>query len=869
MIAEKTPSALPSLGKPSGYAVGTERMEFYAHTDPSSTDPRDWEPFIAHVRKSDGAIQFLRDHLTETATLCSSFSSAISLPLCGRLLGLLHDLGKYSAAFQKYIRDVTGLNGERPKTSAENLRGKIDHATSGGQYVWEAYEAARLPCFMAQVLANVLISHHSRSGMKDFIDLSGTSPFLDRLRRMKTHKQEALDRADASIRSEIDGLLGSPSLVAEFKAAITLIQKATPAPIPRQNAFSLLTRYLFSCLLDADRLSTANFESPKCAEFRSTGYSPDWIALRDRFEKHIVCLKGDTEVNRLRVQISKECQAAAARSDRIFTLQVPTGGGKTLASLRFALHRAASSKVHCVDRIIYILPYTSILDQNAEVARNILGDGAVLEHHSNLSPEKDTWRNRALSENWDAPVVFTTSVQFLNCLFATGTKTARRMHQLSNAILIFDEIQTLPIKTVHLFNNAINFLTHQGHTSVVLCTATMPLLQSVNSERGALAISPKNEIIADKTALFKKLKRTAIIDDCRPEKWSCEEVADRSSELQKRHQSLLIVCNTKKSARQLFDLLKLASQIPVIHLSTNMCPAHRRRRILQIREKLDPKNPQPIICVSTQLIEAGVDLDFGCVIRSLAGLDSIVQAAGRCNRHGDRKTGFVHVLNFRDETLHAALHDIELARQITNTRIFHEYRSNPVGFDNDLLSTKAMDQFYKYYFHQRSDEMLYPCKAGKGNPPRAQDCSLLDLLSGNQASLNEANRTANVAAAHLPFKHAFSTAAQAFQVIDAPTQGIIVPYDADGHCGSELIGKLAASYTNEQLSLADQIRLHKQAQQYTVNAFPYVIEKLAGDGALREIQPGEGIYCLDERYYHADLGVTLEALAEQHYIGVH
>lgn len=824
-------------------------------------------PAIAHVRTSDGAIQSVETHLLETASLCSLFASVIGLQLCGRLLGLLHDLGKYSSAFQQYIRDVTGLNGEKAKTDAENRKEKVDHATSGAQYVWDAHKAGSIPCYMAQVLCVTLMSHHSRSGMKDFIDLTGKSPFLDRLNRQNTHKQEALDKADRGILVEINHLLASPALVEEFKTAISVIQSGNTEQIPCRNAFSLLTRYLFSCLLDADRISTAEFEKSRTASFRTTGQTPNWNSLMTRFEDHIASFDEDSEINRLRAQIAHECRAAATRSHNLFTLQVPTGGGKTLASLRFALHRAASKDTHRVDRIIYILPYTSILDQNAAVARKIFGDDIVLEHHSNLSVEKNTWRNRVLSENWDAPIVFTTSVQFLNSLFAAGTKAARRMHQLSNAILIFDEIQSLPIKTIHLFNNAINFLVHQGNTSVVLCTATMPLLESVDPTLGALALSPKNGIILDKAALFKKLKRGTIIDDCRPKKWSQDEVADRARELQKQHLSLLIICNTKDSARRLFELLNQDSVVPVIHLSTNMCPAHRRHRISQIHAKLDPKNPQPIICISTQLIEAGVDLDFGCVIRSLAGLDSIVQAAGRCNRHGHREMGFVHVLNFRDETLSSSLKDIDLAQQITQ-RIFHEYRSDPALFDHDLLSEKAMTRFYEYYFHRRSKEMTYRCKAGKGNPPLVQDCTMLDLLSLNENSLNEAIRTKNTPAASLPFKHAFSTAAQAFEVIDAPTQGIIVPYDADGHRGSELIGELAASYTNEQVSLADQVRLHKESQQYTVNAFPHIITKLAESGMLKELQPGEGIYYLDERHYHDDLGITLEALSEQRTLNV-
>jgi len=825
--------------------------------------------FIAHVRSLDWKVQTLEDHLRQTSDLCGHFSSTIGLPLCGKLLGLIHDLGKYSAAFQRYIRDITGLNGNEAKAKAQKQE-KIDHATSGAQFIWDAYSSKRIPGSLAQILSVVLMSHHSRTGMKDFVNLDGQSPFLRRLSTQddKTHKTESVANAPKKIISEIENLLNSPGLVEEFKIVITGINSHTTEHITRQNTFSLLSRFLFSCLLDADRINTINFENPQAAKYRTANQTSDWNKLLQKFETEIASFKPDSEINKLRDDIAKECRGAARRAERLYTLQVPTGGGKTLASLRFALHRAASAQTHPVDRIIYIIPYTSILDQNAEEVRKILGDHAVLEHHSNLAEEKDNWRNRVLSENWDAPIVFTTSVQFLNSLFAAGTKSARRMHHLCNAILIFDEIQCLPVKTIHLFNNAINFLCQHGNTSAVLCTATMPLLQSVNDKYGALPITEKSGIIRDKKILFKRLKRTEIIDECRPGGWSNNEIAQHAQTLQAEHRSLLIICNTKNSARQLFDLVKSQTDAPVVHLSTNMCPAHRRHKISLIRKRLDPNNHQPVICISTQLIEAGVDLDFGCVIRSLAGLDSIIQAAGRCNRHGHRKIGFVHILNFSEEILYASLKEIERAQQITQNRIFQEYKSDPRSFDHDLLSEKAMDQYYYYYFHKRASEMLYPCKAGKGNPPLAQSCKLLSLLSENEEGMNEVIRTKNTAARKLPFKHAYSTAAQAFQVIDAPTQGIIVPYDDDGHLGSKIIGDLSAAYTNDEVSLADQIRLHKQAQHYIVNAFPHVIKKLTEENALREIKPGAGIYFLDERYYTDDLGVTLEALSEQHYLEV-
>lgn len=824
---------------------------------------------IAHVREADGRIQSLEEHLCETATLCSMFSSTIGMPLCGELLGLLHDIGKYSQAFQDYIRNVTGLNGEEAKSSGLEKRGKIDHATSGAQHIWEAYLAKHIPLALAQILSDVIMSHHSRSGLIDFIDLKGASPFLERVKKddRLTYKAESIRNCDKSILSKIEHLLKSEELTLEYRSAMKLIGGSTLDPIPQHNFVAHLTRFLFSCLLDADRISTIDFENPKASVHRTIGRTPDWKKFLTKFESYISEFELDSEINRIRSNISEECRVAATRPDKLFTLQVPTGGGKTLASMRFALHRAASSETHQVERIIYVLPYTSIIDQNAEELRKIFDENIVLEHHSNLVPEKDTWRNRTLSGNWDAPIVFTTSVQFLNSLFAAGTNSARRMHSLSNAIVIFDEIQSLPIKTIHLFNNAIQFLCGQANTTAVLCTATMPLLQKVEVSLGALSFEERNGIISDKLSLFKELKRTEIIDNCRPDGWSNFEVRDLALKLQSQHQSLLIICNTKDSAKTLFELLKKCADISVVHLSTNMCPAHRKAKIGKLREALNPEKSRPIICISTQLIEAGVDLDFGCVIRSLAGLDSIVQAAGRCNRHGYRKIGLVHIFNFREEKLHAALKEIAEAQRIT-LRIFDEFKKNPESFDHNLLSEKAMNQFYLYFFHQRAQEMTYPCKAGKGKPPVAQNCSLLSLLSLNSESITEAQRTGNAAAEQLLLKQAHSTAAQAFQVIDAPTRGIIVPYDKDGHHGSRLIADLAASYTNDNVTLATQIRLHKQAQQYTVNAFPHVIEKLTKSEALREIQSGEGIYYLDERHYHEDFGVTLEALSEQNFLNL-
>ncbi len=832
--------------------------------------------YIAHVRKSDGVIQTLEDHLRETATLCNLFAAAIGLPLCARLLGLLHDLGKYSAAFQKYIRDVTGMNGEEAREAAEiRDKGKIDHATAGAQFLWQRVDpnTKNTAKIQYQILCAALISHHSRSGIIDFINLQGKSPFLFRIQKAdsSSHLTESLSKADPIILEEINRYASDPELISEASQFIKSILSHVGTGNLFQVQLALYTRFLFSCLLDADRISTIDFEDPDKATMRSLTAPPDWSAHLGKFESHVSEFKTDSDINKIRAHISEDCRQAAEHPDHLLTLPVPTGGGKTLASLRFALHRAASSKTHPVHRIIYVLPYTTILEQNAGEIRKILGEESVLEHHSNLAEERDTKQNRVLSENWDSPIVFTTMVQFLNAMFDSGTKSARRMHQMSNAILIFDEIQCLPIKTVHLFNNAINFLTTQTNTTAVLCTATMPLLEKVNPLHGNLNLSDKNCLIGRKTTLARELRRTEIISKCRPEKWFYQQIADFALEQQELHQSVLIVCNTKDSAKQLFTLINGTPSLPVVHLSTNMCPAHRKHKISLIREKLNPLTPQPVICISTQLIEAGVDLDFGCVIRSLAGLDSIIQAAGRCNRHGHHKEKKpVFVLNFAEENLPTALADIELGQEVT-LRVLHEYQNDPKKFDLSLLSEAAMNLYYEYYFYKRAKQMTYEVKA-RPKPDHqkteiSQSTHLIDLLGKNGLSLSECReRSADKTPLTLPLSQAHSTAAEAFRVIDAPTQGILVPYDKDGHEGSKLISEIAASYRNEGITLGHQIKLHKRAQHYSVNAFPHIIRKLSEMSAISEIHPDSGIYELSPGYYNDDEGITLEALSEKYYV---
>ena len=291
----------------------------------------------------------------------------------------------------------------------------------------------------------------------------------------------------------------------------------------------------------------------------------------------------------------------------------------------------------------------------------------VLEHHSDLTPEQQGWREKMLSENWDAPVVYTTMVQFLETLFGAGTRGARRMHQLANSVLIFDEIQTLPVRCVHLFNNAINFLVEQCGSTVVLCTATQPLLDRVDVKKGSIRVPDGNEIMPDLKALFDDLKRVEVVNSRKPSGWANGEIADLSIKEAHRADSCLVIVNTKKAAQTLYNLAKDQDGMDVYHLSTDLCPAHRKDKLAEIKAKLEEINTKQgnavkLLCFSTQLIEAGVDVDFGAVIRSTAGLDSIAQAAGRCNRNGNREIGIVHVVNPQDENLDM-LPDIKIGKE--------------------------------------------------------------------------------------------------------------------------------------------------------------------------------------------------------------
>ena len=819
------------------------------------------EQVVAHVRGDD--VQPLEDHLEGVARLSAKFAAKFQLSTYGELIGLVHDIGKYSAAFQAYIKSATGmLNQDEDEefVDAEELRGKIDHSTSGAQFVWnELSGKGGMHHALAQVLALCVASHHS--GLIDCLTSKSGQPtedgFSKRMLKLheKTHLREVLERVEPGIRRKANSIISSPGLTDPLRHWFKALLDAAPGVSPEEKGRSsivhfqqgFLVRALFSCLIDADRIDTADFEHPGRARRRYLGNYAGWAELIGRLEQHIGNLPVQHPIDEIRRDVSRHCQQAAARATGIYTLTVPTGGGKTLASLRFALHHANQ---HGLDRVIYVIPFTSIIDQNAEVVRRILEPvgvepgSVVLEHHSNLTPDKQTWRGKILSENWDAPVVYTTTVQLLEALFGSGTRGARRMHQLANAVLVFDEIQTLPINCVHLFNNAMNFLANHCRTTVVLCTATQPLLHKVDPGKGAIQLKNGHEIMPDVGKLFEDLKRVDVVNARKPGGWSYEEVAELAASQVAAIGSCLVIVNTKKSAQAVYELCRKHLGSGVFHLSTSMCPAHRKEKLTEIRVRLDAQPCLPTLCVSTQLIEAGVDVDFGAVIRFTAGLDSIAQAAGRCNRNGRSKQGFVHVVNPRpeDENL-SRLIDIRIGRDKAEG-ILNEYQVDPASFGGNCIGLAAMERYYRDYFFARAEDMSYPISPES----IGRDDDLFNMFSTNSKAVRDYAQTHRYAP-KVFFRQSFMSASKAFKAIDSPTQGIIVPHSAEG---KDLIANLCAAYLPDK-----EFDLLRKAQQYSVNVFPHQLEALSRANAIREIRDGTGIiYLADARYYSAEFGLS-------------
>ena len=795
--------------------------------------------YPSHIKKNH-IVQTHEEHSTEVAELCRKWGKDFGLEKTCQLVGLLHDIGKGTNSFRDYIE----YSYAHPDDKSQ--KGKVDHSTHGAKYIYERYKEGNvLERFTAEWIAMAILSHHG--GLQDFITLDGKSDFLRRVmeKELPTFDESKIvffqRIADENF---IDELF--TQAVQEVETFIHQLDLLIANDEEYYFCYGMMLKVLFSILVDADRLNTTIFMTglDPCHEWNMKQL---WDDFSDKLEDKLAGFIPVNEIQRTRQRIADECLQFAKHPSGIYDLSVPTGSGKTLSSMRYAL---AHAKEYGKERILVVIPYTSIIDQNANEIRGIfLENEAVLEHHSNVV-EDFTKENsleiengaydqasefrRAMTERWEVPVIFTTMVQFLNTLFAGGTKDIRRLHHLKNSVIIFDEIQTLPIKCTFLFNSAMNFISKICNTTIVLCTATQPTLEKI--EMPIQKESP-SEMVHNLDEIFEIFKRSEVENLCIAGGYTPEEVASLIWQDAVKRGNVLCIVNTTAMAKSIYRVLKSLQDIddiknPIFHLSTKMCPAHRKCTLKRIRERLNKK--EPLICVSTQLVEAGVDLSFTTVYRDIAGLASIAQAAGRCNRHGEMDFGLVKIFNIKGEKFNK-LPDIAMGVEISTNML----NANDIDM-SELLSPKVMQRFFmKYYSEQSRKRMGYPTDAGRG--------TLYDLLATNAAGCSA--RKERGYATPIENLVAFREAGKEFHVIDSKTVSVLVPYKH----GKEL-------YLDFNSNVYQQENIYKklkEAQQYMVNLFSYEVQSLLAQEAIHELAIG-GIWALREGYYDPVMGVIVE-----------
>lgn len=701
--------------------------------------------YIAHI---DGErIQTIKEHLEGTAKLSGEFAEKFGKQDWGYCCGMLHDIGKYSIDFQKRI---LGENNYR-----------VDHSTAGARV---CLEKGGKYSFLEYCIAG----HHA--GLPNYgnnYDESTDSTLSGR--RLK----KLSDYQAYQTEIEVPAINSMP---------IDLKRTVNP-----DFSLSVFMRMIYSCLVDADFLDTEAFMK-EGKQGRNSGENIE--ILFKKLENYISgWLKNqdiDT-VNGRRTEILKNCLEMGKTEKGLFRLTVPTGGGKTVASLAFALRHALENKM---DRIIYVIPYTSIIEQNAKVFRDILGEENVLENHCNVDYEssEELLPMQLASENWDKPIVVTTNVQFFESLFANKSSKCRKLHNIANSVIIFDEAQMLPNDYLKPCIAMIEELVNNYQVSAVLCTATQPALASFFHE----GISAK-ELCPRMEEQFEFFKRTVF------ENVGVLTENDLIQRLEKEYQALCIV-NTKKRAQRIYKQLEGEG---VYHLSTSMYPKHRRRILREIRERLQ-KNKKCIL-ISTSLVEAGVDLDFQSVYRELAGVDSMIQAAGRCNREGLRpeKESKVYIFQFEGkENVLGQRQQIDVAKSV-------------IADNRDISDMESITQYFEMLYHIKGDSL--------------DKKKILDEFRNK--------------------RYNFAKVGKEFKLIEQNTKTIFINYETEA---------------NETLCLLKERGFTRsgmrKASQYCITVYENEFNKLYGIGSIQPISEDiEDFYELrDKEKYTEKIGLELE-----------
>lgn len=812
--------------------------------------------YIAHIRELDGEIQTVAQHLLEVRAMAEAIGDKLGVRHIAGLAGMLHDMGKFSEEFRQYILEAVNNPTAPPK------RGSVDHSTAGGKLLFEQLHSGSdlYLALLAEIVGNAIISHHSY--LQDYLNGDFESPYLRRV------QDKCLSEFPLSTALFYEQVMDQHALhqyvqeaAQELKA---YLDKDTEDSV--EHTSMLLTKYIFSTLIDADRTNTRQFEEfepSELAEKQQVEPPSDTKALFMDYEQKLLLrlatlqegTTARTSITELRQAMSEQCSRFADKKPPgIYTLSIPTGGGKTLASLRYALRHAQK---YNKERIIYVVPFTTIIEQNANEIRELLQDDEhILEHHSNVveadkNDEMDTGKKilrqklKLAKDNWDSPIIFTTMVQFLNVFYAGGSRNIRRLHNLSNSVIIFDEVQKVPISCVSLLNQALNFLKLRAHATMVLCTATQPELDYVKHR---LNIDPEGEMVENLPNVVQAFTRINLCDRATGETFTTRKLADFIKEQLGQVRSVLVILNTKGVVKALYQQLDEENIGDyVYHLSTSMCAAHRYNILKEIRERLRLK--LPVVCISTQLIEAGVDVSFQCVIRSLAGLDSIAQAAGRCNRHGEEERGQVYVIDHEEEKLDR-LKEIEIGKRISK-ELLVSFKEDNTLFDGNLLSPAGMERFFQGFYSDLEIKMEYRIRKLNKN--------MTELLSATKGDNSYYLSYCNEYGKRPPLvlANSYGTAAEHFQVIEQATTNVLVPYDK----GKEIIADLNGNQT-----IADLSTLLREAQQYTVSVYSYGIDQLSRNKALVKYLDGK-LFAVTEGAYNEKYGLDMGNESEMGFFG--
>ncbi len=738
------------------------RRQYYAHSRPDLPED-EW--------------QLLLDHLMATGELAARLGQSAGISELARVAGTLHDLGKYSAEFQARLQG----NHER-----------VDHATAGAREVLALYDEPRHRPWI-DAISYAIAGHHG--GLPDYGSISDTE--ADGTLLARRGKKQIKDFS--AYKTELVPPVWEPPQLGLKPSRFRYGDKDEQYP---WFSFSFLTRMLFSTLVDADWLETERYmddvEKPR-------GLYDSINALADKYNRYLSRFsKPQTPLNRKRTEILDACLAGAKAVPGFFTLTVPTGGGKTLASMAFAINHA---REHRLERVIYVIPFTSIIEQNAQVFRDALeelGAPNVLEHHSNFDWERgntsddETNELRAklklAAENWDIPIVVTTNVQFFESLFANKKSVARKVHNIAKSVLIFDEAQTLPKEYLKPCLLAVQELVRNYGCSAVFCTATQPSLPRFFPAR-----TPFTELAPDPQGLFDFFRRVRVTDiGTVPDAQLIEQLRSLPQ--------VLCIVNTRRHARGLFEMLDTAGSF---HLSTLMCPAHRRTALSEVRRRL--KDGEPCRVISTQVMEAGIDVDFPVGYRSLAGLDSIIQAAGRVNREMRAALGDMYVFRPQTEFVRRTPKFIEQTGSVAEI-VLRDFRDDPT-------TTRAIESYYNQLYVLHGKESFDAQRI------------LAHFEKGLQVPSFD-----------------FETAAKKFRLIDQSTVTVFIPYDAEARRRIEWLE--TALYPASVL---------RQLQPYAVNIYEHEFNALQSKGVIQTI--ADTYHVLDphhmEAYYQSATGLVI------------